>query len=1004
MNMDVTTRLIWILLAALYLAPLHADTKANEDSMYSEPVSEAVASANAHSEYQIAPPENWVKVQTFTQDTPTESSELPKDVVDTHYLFYDRQTNALGPVSRYYHLAFQVLNETSVEENGQHFFDFAPSYEQLTFHSFNVIREGQVINQLNPEQIKLLQRETEAEGLIYNGELSASLIIEDLRPGDIIEYSYTIAGQNPAIKDHFYEYLDLQWGTPVKSLSYSLLWPNERPIHIKKSHTDVAISETEIKTGSTTYKRISVQQTDAKPLPIDSQTPSNYNPRARISLSSNDQWSNIVEWALPLYSLTQDAPLLDPIVEQIQQEHASAKQQVSAALHYVQDNIRYLGLEIGNHSLVPIDINTTLEKRYGDCKGKTLLLLNLLARLDIESYPALVNNDYITTFNDDGVRIGAFNHVLVTAFVDGKQYWLDPTINNQEPNLDRLHQPDYGQALILKPGQTDLTLMDSDQSATLKQVKEVFDLSYGIKYDGRYTIDTTMTGYEAELFRRELETSTQEEISKRYLNFYNYYYPNIAVETPLSIDYRDDAYHIREAYSLPKPWQAINDRHEVDFYANNISTFLSQPKTTIRTTPYLMSHPVRLAQNIQVKLHQDTWDLPDETDEIKNPYFSFTRTVHFDEQSHTLELDFHYQTHQNTVPVADFAQYLEDLNRASDLTGYGLYWGMPALGEAEPDNTALYFAGFYLLTLLLIIVAIVLLIREKPPTDDKVIFYPVDPTKFLVLSVLTLGIFPLYWMYKCWQFVKKRDQSTIMPVARAIFSFVWFYPLAKQILLINKEQLSKRDHALILLLTVIFIASVIISYSQNIYTLLALAMEILCIFFLALKVNQHNPVRSVSYQHNSQWRVRHAIAGLPLSLYLAFYVASTVSFIPNSQVVDGNQLWEKDLKFMYRSKILEPDERLSLFYSADLFSYEKEGNGLTDRKVFSYWKNGDGNIVKEYAYFDEIEEVSIDSQSSSLIDSSVVVTRQDGSSFVLYLSKEGFGDKRFVRTLKKYVY
>ncbi|MFC3152883.1 DUF3857 domain-containing protein [Litoribrevibacter euphylliae] len=968
--MDFKTKLIWILLSMVFINQLYADQ-----------------------EYQISKPAKWIDVTEYDPNTPSNTEQLG----DTRYILYDRQTNAIENIARYYHFAFQVLNETSVETNGQHFFNFAPSFETLTFHRFDIIRDGQKINQLKPEQINVLHRETEAEGLIYNGELSASFILEDLRPGDIIDYSYTITGQNPALEDNFYEYIDLQWGTPLESLNYSLLWPNEKSIYIQKTNTDIEISET----STQDYKRINLQLDYSEPLTLDSQTPYEYNPRARVSLSNNNEWANIVDWALPLYALDTDTPLLDPIIKDIRQKHSSIKDQASAALHYVQDNIRYLGLELGNHSLVPANIASTLEKRYGDCKGKTLLLLNLLDRLNIESYPALVNNNYITTFNADGVRISAFNHVLLTAFIDGQQYWLDPTINNQETNLDKLYQPDYGEALVLKPGQQQLTMMDSQYSSTLKQVKEVIDLSEGIEQDGQYTITTKLTGYEAELFRREIEANTVEQISKRYLNFYNYYYPDLTPLSPFTTDYADDAFSIVEQYRLPKPWTLSGEQHEVDFYANAISPFLKQPNTTIRTSPYSLTHPVNIEQTIKVNLHKDSWNLYDETNQVSNAYFTLNREVSFNHQTNQLTLKYHYQTHQNTVPVDDFSGFLKDLNNAYDLTNYGLYWHLPAPTMEETDYLPYFIIGYFSVGALLLVLAFIMLIREKRPDDYEAKFYPVDNIKYLALSFMTFGVYTVYWLYKNWQYIKERDQSNIMPLARAIFSIIWYYPLAKQIFLINKDKLTKRDHAIISLLLVAFIIGYLISNTQGIYVFLGLAFQIFCVFFLVLLVNMQNPVRSPGYLHNSKWRIRHLFAAIPLSIFLAFTFATSIYFIPSTHVVDGHKIWDNDLKFMYRAKILEPGERLGLFYSSDLFSIQKDGNGLTDRKVFSYWKE-DNQLVREYAYFDEIDDISLDqSTGSTLDDSTLTITRTDGSNFILYLSKESFGDKRFVKSLKE---
>ncbi len=49
--------------------------------------------------------------------------------------------------------------------------------------------------------------------------------------------------------------------------------------------------------------------------------------------------------------------------------------------------------------------------------------------------------------------------------------------------------------------------------------------------------------------------------------------------------------------------------------------------------------------------------------------------------------------------------------------------------------------------------------------------YPlISPTKFLVLCVLTLGLYGLWWQYKTWRFFKQWQRTDTWPVARAVFS------------------------------------------------------------------------------------------------------------------------------------------------------------------------------------------------------------------------------------------
>ncbi|MCZ4319348.1 hypothetical protein O4H26_10120 [Aequorivita viscosa] len=42
--------------------------------------------------------------------------------------------------------------------------------------------------------------------------------------------------------------------------------------------------------------------------------------------------------------------------------------------------------------------------------------------------------------------------------------------------------------------------------------------------------------------------------------------------------------------------------------------------------------------------------------------------------------------------------------------------------------------------------------------------------KFIVLSIVSYGLYDIWWMYKTWKFFKEKDNLDIMPVPRAIFA------------------------------------------------------------------------------------------------------------------------------------------------------------------------------------------------------------------------------------------
>src|SRR3954466_1713778 len=126
--------------------------------------------------------------------------DLDKEAVDgVIFLQYQNQV-CLDEKSVYYKLSFRLTSETGVQNNSRITVDFDPSYQQLVFHHVDVKRGDRSINQLKAKKINLVQQEDDLD-FTYSGEISAVLILDDIRKGDVIEYSYTIKGFNPIFKN-----------------------------------------------------------------------------------------------------------------------------------------------------------------------------------------------------------------------------------------------------------------------------------------------------------------------------------------------------------------------------------------------------------------------------------------------------------------------------------------------------------------------------------------------------------------------------------------------------------------------------------------------------------------------------------------------------------------------------------------------------------------------------------------------------------------------------------
>ena len=65
--------------------------------------------------------------------------------------------------------------------------------------------------------------------------------------------------------------------------------------------------------------------------------------------------------------------------------------------------------------------------------------------------------------------------------------------------------------------------------------------------------------------------------------------------------------------------------------------------------------------------------------------------------------------------------------------------------------------------------------------SDMPIYFAVSPLKLVVMSICTMGFYELYWFYKNWVLVKKREDSKIIPLGRAFFTFFFCYSLFKRV-------------------------------------------------------------------------------------------------------------------------------------------------------------------------------------------------------------------------------
>jgi hypothetical protein len=261
-------------------------------------------------------------------------------------LVYEMQIS-LKEQSIYIKRAIKLLSEAGVQNSSEISIDYDPAYQQLIFHQIKLIRSGRIINKLDLSKVKTVQQERELSDFIYNGSLSAVLFLEDVQKGDVLEYSYTLKGFNPVFGRRYSRILDLAFSVPVYQIYYKVLVPQGRSLSIKNSKTDIAPFVSTTTDGSAYEWRL----TNVAALRTEKDLPSWYDPYPMVMISEFQTWKEVNDWALRLFPF--DISLSNELkskVQELKRTYPTPESQAQAALRFVQDDIRYMGIEMGENS------------------------------------------------------------------------------------------------------------------------------------------------------------------------------------------------------------------------------------------------------------------------------------------------------------------------------------------------------------------------------------------------------------------------------------------------------------------------------------------------------------------------------------------------------------------------------------------------------------------------------------------------------------------------------
>lgn len=522
--------------------------------------------------------------------------------------------------------AIEVNEQSALGMIGQFGIDYFPAYQKLRLHRVAVLRGGQVLDRTMTVGTRLLERETNIDAGMYGGAVTLQLLLDDVRVGDTLWITYSVEGSNPVFGKRWSG--DFSWdsGLPVTHRSLTVFHPRERPVYWRQLGDAQGAALMPVISVRGEIGKLRFDQRSLEAVEPEESMPGDYFSMRSLQLSEYRDWNSVAAWADGLFPAVAASPALTALAQQFRKEPTPAMQ-ASAALRWVQDEIRYFSVSIGENSHRPQAPDTVLKLRYGDCKDKSYLLVRLLDQLGIRARPVLINAQAPKA----GVKMIAspawFDHVIVQIELDGRQYYVDPTASGQKVGLDKLATVFAGGAGLLVDRQSQgLTILP--ERADVGPEYEHRDSIVIAGFDGDAVLETReiYRGRYAEAMRAAFPSTSSTEFARNMLERYESLYPGVTLIEPPRVEDDLDAnvFAMLGRYKLPKPVKSNETSYVIDYETHILDGSLGLPRKIVRRSPLALprgTYAARYRLQIQWPDSVRANQAP-EVKTIDNPFFS----------------------------------------------------------------------------------------------------------------------------------------------------------------------------------------------------------------------------------------------------------------------------------------------------------------------------------------------------------------------------------------------
>lgn len=312
-----------------------------------------------------------------------------------------------------------------------------------------------------------------------------------------------------------------QYGSAIQKATYQLQTPKELKIYYQALNfeTEPTISTVD---NNTVYTW-SLKHLKAKTREIFSPSTAYILPRLLVSLDQFEMngyegsfrsWKDFGQF---MYRLSEGRDELSPAMREkilaLTAKASSNREKIEILYQYLQQNVRYVSVQLGIGGWQTFDAAYVEKNKYGDCKALTNFMKAMLKEVEILAHPVLIYNgtnpDYRVT---EEFTTSRFNHVILR--IPEEDIWLECTSTNFPVNYVGSGNANRKALMITRQGGKLIETPHYDALKNVEQNKLQFYLDE--RGGAALTGAINSVGAQQEAYRSVISNYSQEEFKEWY--------------------------------------------------------------------------------------------------------------------------------------------------------------------------------------------------------------------------------------------------------------------------------------------------------------------------------------------------------------------------------------------------------------------------------------------------------------------------------------------------------